>query len=59
MGMLLRSHFVQPLCFRVEESEACVRVKRTFPMSHRQTEVELELEIHFPDSSLVSFLVTL
>lgn len=26
MGMLLRSHFVQPLCFKVEESEACMRV---------------------------------
>lgn len=35
MGMLLRSHFVQPLCFKVEESEACMRVKRTFPMSHK------------------------
>lgn len=59
MGMLLRIHFVQPLCFKVEKSEAFMRVKRNFLVSHRLVEAELDLDICSPDSSLMSFLVTL
>lgn len=35
MEMLLRIYFVQPLCCIVKESEALLRVKTAFPMSHR------------------------
>lgn len=34
MGMLLRTHLFQPLCFIVVESEAFLRIKGTCPVSH-------------------------
>lgn len=54
MGMLLRVHFVQPLCFIVEESEAFERVNF---VSHRQIEAELDLEACSPDSLLCFFFL--
>ena len=53
MGMLLRVHFVQPLCFIVEGFEAFARAQRTFLMSHKGRG-RAGLETCSSDSSSVS-----
>lgn len=53
MGMLLRVHFVHPLCLIVEGCEAFTRAQRTFLLSHKGRG-RAGPETCSPDSSSVS-----